>query len=192
MRFKEWFVENHIKIHLPAVQQRHDYDCGAAAFRSVCEFFGVGPEDHGEFIKLCNTSHNTGTRPTNLLQAAKKVGLQAKAQKEMTVEELKKYVDKGVPVICPIQAWTEGEDRWKTYNKKGSGHYVVVIGYDEGNIYFEDPVIKGTRGHVPFDEWEKRWKDADAEGEHFNQFGIALWKDGKTHPEPKHKTKFVP
>lgn len=40
-----------------------------------------------------------------------------------------------------------------------SGHYMVVMGIDDENVYFEDPPLPGTRGIIPRDEFLSRWHD---------------------------------
>lgn len=80
----------------------------------------------------------------------------------MTFEDLKKYINKGIPVIILLQTWN-----WKTINYTNDyhdGHRVVVIWYDDNKIFFEDPYIFErtfltkeelmTRRHSK-DEWKK-------------------------------------
>jgi len=52
-----------------------------------------------------------------------------------------------MPVLVAIQAYRSDEriaweDCWD------DGHYVVVIGYDQNNIYFEDPSLLGSVGYI--------------------------------------------
>jgi predicted double-glycine peptidase len=75
-----------------------------------------------------------------------------------------------------MQAWDETPDKEKTYKKLGSGHYVVVIGYDDNYVYFEDPVLEGERGVLTYDEFAKRWHDKDRDGKVYHRFGLVLWK----------------
>lgn len=177
MRFKEWLYSEGVKLHLPSVRQSHNYDCGAAALRSVAEFFKVGPEDHDEFIKTCNTSPKHGTDTKDLIRAAESFGLNTKAQEGMTLDQLKSFVNMGRPVIVCMQAWEEDDKKKKkSYNKLQSGHYVVVIGFDERNIFFEDPVLEGSRGVLSYQEFLDRWHDKDRDGRQYHHFGLVLWK----------------
>lgn len=173
-RFRHWYESF---LHLPKVNQTHDYDCGAAALRAVAEYWGVGPEDEGEFIKICSSDKNTGTKPTNIIKAAQELGLHAHAQKHMTIGNLKHFIDQGKPVICAAQAWGDKEE----YSELEKGHYLVAIGHDDQYIFFEDPSIRGykTRGHMTFDEFNKRWVDIDRKGGTLRHYGIILWADRK-------------
>lgn len=190
--FKIWLEEtSHIKISLPSVQQSHAYDCGSACLRGVCEYFKVGPEKEADFIKACKTKKSKGTKPEDLIRAAHLFGLNVKSKAGMTLEEVKAALDAGRPIICPIQAHGEKTDQ---YNKKENGHYVVAIGYDNQYIYFEDPKLTGSRGFLPFKEFQKRWKDQDVDGNQYVQYGIIIWKPAgeETDREFIPKAKKIP
>jgi predicted double-glycine peptidase len=49
---------------------------------------------------------------------------------------------------------------------------MVVIGYDDKNIYFEDPAIFG-KGYIPIKEFVKRWHALDKN--EIKRYGIAVW-----------------
>jgi predicted double-glycine peptidase len=181
---------SHIKINLPSVKQSDDFDCGAAALRSVCEYFKVGPEDESDFIKACKTSKSQGTKPPDLIRAARLFGLNTQPRSGMSIGDLKKSLDLKRPVICCIQAYG---DR-KQYSDKMSGHYAIAIGHDARHIYFEDPSMTGSRGFLPFKEFIKRWKDKDGDGNVYERFGITMWKpsDEGTDREYVPRAKKIP
>lgn len=177
--FREWLLSedaSHIKVNLPSVRQGDNYDCGAAILRSVCEYFKVGPEKESEFIKAAKTTKKDGTDTHDLIAAANKFGLFTRAKENMTIRELKQFLDLGRPIICCVQAWDETPQKKSRYKKKQSGHWVAVIGYGNGVIYFEDPVLEGDRGALPYKEWNKRWIDKDSDGKVYDHFGIVIWK----------------
>lgn len=196
MEFKKWLLFEGVKIPLPSVRQSHTFDCGAAALRSVCEFFRVGPDDHDEFIKACKTESKHGTDPTDMIRAAKEFGLKTEAIHNMSLQKLKSFVDMGRPIIVCMQAWDETKNKRKVYKKLESGHYVVVIGYDQNNIHIEDPVLEGSRGVLSNKEFEDRWHDKDGNnGKEYHHFGIILWKEmGQKKPDTQdiNKKKKIP
>jgi len=171
-RFRLWFESI---IHLPKVEQSHNYDCGAACLRAICQYFGVGPDDEDEFISVCRATPEDGTEPEALVRAAKHCGLQAHKIEGMTVEQLRAFLKASRPVICDIQAWGEQDD----YHTNKNGHYIIALGFDDKNFYFEDPSIhdNDSRGHLPIAEFEKRWHDVDKNGQVFKRLGIVLWKN---------------
>lgn len=174
-----------IKVPLPSVRQTKNFSCGAAALRSIFQYYGVGPEEEHKFIDMMDTSHKDGTLPANILWAAKHYGLKAKEYHNLTIKRLKGFLDKERPVICPFQAYGEQ----KHYQKRDSGHYVVAIGYDDENIFFEDPLLKGRRGYLPYDEFDKRWIDKDANGDHYDNYGIVIWSEQSGERNAAYLTK---
>jgi ABC-type bacteriocin/lantibiotic exporter with double-glycine peptidase domain len=170
--FKTWY-EATIKIDLPSVKQTKSYSCGAGVFRSIAKHYGIEICEK-DLIKLLKTSYEEGTDPTDLKKIVQTIGLNIKEHHNMSIGLLKKYLNEKKPVICAIQAYGKPKD----YKKDKNGHYVIAIGYDKNYIYFEDPVLKGRRGHLKNDEFLKRWHDYD-EGRKFKCYGLVVWKDKK-------------
>lgn len=117
------------------------------------------------------TNFEWGTTVERIIQVAKDHGFNAKAQK-MSIRTLKKYLDKKIPVILPLQAWREhnkvdwGQD-WE------SGHFVVAIGYTKDRIYFEDP-SSISRTYLKWEELPQRWHDIDENGKIYRNFGLVI------------------
>lgn len=177
LTFSEW-------LHLPKTKQKRSYDCGAAAFRAVCKYYGI-VKTQEEFIKLLGTNDESGTSTKAIIKLAKKLGFNVKAGNHF---DIKKYLDQDIPVICAVQAWGSK----KQYESRESGHYVVALGYKNNKVIFEDPSIKtNARGSLSFDEFDKRWYDEGANDKKFNHYGIAIWKDVKTDDQVIKKTKRI-
>lgn len=175
LEFRIWLETNDIpdgaiKVNLPHGRMQRQGSCGAMAFRAVCRLFKVGPEDETDFMKMLGTTEN-GTWPENIVKKAKELGFKVKAKTRMAIDELINCLNSGIPVICAMQAWGTP----KYYNTDESGHYVVAIGYDKNNIYFEDPSISEKRGVLPIKEFIKRWHDKDAHGHDCERMGISIW-----------------
>ena len=165
-----------IKVWVPEVIQHTTYSCGAAALHSVCCYWGVGLRCDLDYIPYLECNDKAGTTPENIIYFARSLGLRAKEMHGMSIEDLKQLLDAGRPVICPIQAW--GNKR--TYRDKNhSGHYVIVIGYDDRRIYMEDSSLPGRRGYLIYRQFVQRWHDEDYYGNLYNQYGIAIWRSGK-------------
>lgn len=179
--FKVWLVMEKkeilasIKIPLPSVRQTTRYSCGAAALRAIFQYYGVGPEKEADFIDMMKSTQGDGTRPSDIVATARSYGLHVKQIHNLTIKDLKTILDQQRPVITPIQAW--GTNR--QYKRLSSGHYVIAIGYDEERIYFEDPVLKGNRGALSYEEFDERWHDKDAENNDYDHYGIIIWHDSE-------------
>jgi uncharacterized protein YvpB len=122
----------------------------------------------------------------------------------MTLNDLAQAIDAGHPVLALTQAWTYTNDKdydISEYEKAWySGHYVVVIGYDEHNIYYMDPYNMGHYAFLPKDEWEKRWHDYDGfladdgvtrcpGGSELHHFGLVIARDRGPAYDPDRITK---
>lgn len=198
--FKYWLqyvegMDSAVRIHLPSVRQQKNFSCGAAALRAVCQYYKVGPEKESEFIKACRSNSKAGTDWHDMIRAARSFGLSVKPVMGMKMKELQSYIDLGRPVIVCMQAWDETPQKEKNYKKLNSGHYVVVIGYDEKYVYFEDPVLEGERGILTYDQFKKRWHDKDSDSKQYHRAGMVIWKPmGYHQPETQvlDKKKKIP
>jgi uncharacterized protein YvpB len=122
----------------------------------------------------------------------------------MTMTDLTQAIDAGHPVLALTQAWSFSNDNdydIKEYETAWySGHYVVVVGYDEANIYYMDPYNMGHYAYLPKAEWEKRWHDYDGlladdgttrcpGGSELHKFGLVISRAGGPTYDPDRITK---
>lgn len=157
-------------IDLPQLHQVYEYDCGAAALQAVLVYYGIEVGE-GNIIKDAKTS-KTGTCMQGMIRVIHEYNLQCIC-KQMTIEEVKKFIKKRIPVILVLQAWSlEKEPDWA--NDWIDGHYVVAIGYSKDKILFEDP-LSFERTFLRYVELEKRWHDVDNRGNKYEHYGIAVF-----------------
>jgi len=121
-----------------------------------------------------------GTDHQLIVKFASSKGYNATVHYDLGLAELKKQVDNSHPVMVALQAWADPDENnkydWK--NKWDDGHYVVVIGYDEQNIYVMDPSTTGNYAFVPTEEFVERWHDTDgATKKVCNQMGLVIYKE---------------
>lgn len=156
--------------HFPELRQAYEYDCGATALQSVLIYYGFDFSE-SEIMKMVKTTKKNGTKPENIFQAAKKLGIKAKLISPLSLIDLKAFIDQDIPVIIELQAWSKKPSDYST--DWTSGHYVVAIGYDRHRVYFEDPAAI-NRTHLSFKELLLRWHDRDSSGRKYYNLGIAL------------------
>lgn len=158
-------------IQLPKLSQTYEWDCGANAIQSVLVYYGI--EERGEiFIKHAKTLEEHGTDIKDLTKTIKKFGLDLDCR-VMTIKDLKKYIDKNIPIIILLQAWSSKKNiDWK--NSWNNGHYVVAIGYTKEKIIFEDP-YSFHRTYLKNEELEDRWHDMDRKGKKYLHYGVAVY-----------------
>jgi len=122
-------------LTFPELRQTYEYDCGANALQSVLVYYGVERREE-ILIKQAKTKKKIGTLVKDMEKTLKKYGMNFDG-KEMTIEDLKKCIDKKVPIIILLQAWSKKKTDYA--NSFACGHWVVVIGYEKNKIIFEDP-----------------------------------------------------
>jgi predicted double-glycine peptidase len=138
-----------VRIPLPKVAQKHNFDCGAAALKSVYEY--ENPDDINDiskYIKLLGSSEKDGTDTISLELACELLGLKVFKHSNMSLKRLEKEIDTGSPVLCLIRS-------------NDHGHFVIAIGTDKENIYFEDPYKKKLNGFLKKQEFFERWTEGD-------------------------------
>jgi len=168
-------------LQFPHLRQIYDYDCGACAVQNVLGYYGIDIREN-HIIKIARTKRS-GTNISGIKKALKYFELDYKESK-MNIKNLKKYINKKIPVIIAVQAWTEKEKvDWK--NNWKDGHYVTVIGYDDNKIYFQDPSSEKTT-FLTYEQLKERWHDKDTKNKKVINWGLAIKRSKyskNSHPE---------
>jgi hypothetical protein len=148
---------------VPDVRQSTTYSCGAAALQAVLCAWGIDSRER-TLMDECGTTESAGTSPEAIAAAARARGLNVRLVEETDLVALQAAAERGVPAIVAIQAWADERpadfswrDDWE------DGHYVIVLGIDDRNVYVEDPSLLGTRGVIPRPDFLDRWHDYTGE-----------------------------
>lgn len=171
---------------VPDVRQSTSYSCGAAALQAVLAYWGTSEREDRLMARLHTTPEN-GTSPENIVRVAREFNLHAEVREGLGLADLEAALKKGRTVIADIQAWRESRaEPWsRTWE---DGHYVVLLGLDKTNLYFEDPSLLGARGSIPKGEFLERWHDyegdapLDAGDRKFVHAAIFIWGDHPAAP----------
>ena len=160
-------------IRLPLTRQATSYTCGVSALQSVLAYFGEEWRED-DLSRRLKANYHDGTAYARIAQFARKRGYSVDIYKDMTIADLCALMDKHLPVICLLQAWSEQPVAYsKTWSE---GHYVVAVGYDTKNIYFTDPSTLGNYAYIPEREFVDRWHDTDGK-EKLKHFGMVVSKE---------------
>ena len=143
-------------LNVPDVVQPNNYSGGPTALQAVLAYYGTDISVT-ELINMTNTTEN-GTTPDNIALAAQNSGFTAEVKENLTLQDLQNNINQGTPIIVLCQAgkdntalnWTEDYE---------NGQYLVVVGMDSQNVYFEDPTLLGSKGYIPLQEFLERWHD---------------------------------
>ena len=165
-------------IYLPLVRQAYDYSCGAAALASCLYYWGVWGGREPELYSLLNTDEE-GTSGYDIMQVAASYGLEVTYRNNLSIGDLKGYMDSGYTCILNIQAWgnygphADFEEVWE------DGHYVVLVNLINNEIQVMDPAIAGQYGILSIAEFEARWHDWSDDGETKEYHTAILLKGSK-------------
>lgn len=173
-----------IRLDVPVVLQDTDYSCGAAALVAVARYYGVPDLDcQCQAVRELGTSPAAGTRPEAIVACAQQHGLVAEAATGLTVEDVVDNLEAGRPVIAAVQAYGDSPQQVRDAD---SGHYVVVIGYDETSGEPHLALMDPSSGYatVGIDDFERFWYDKELGGERYDRLGVAIGlPDGSPQPQ---------
>jgi len=163
-------------LNFPSGRQTFGYDCGAKALQLVLAYYGIDVREDKLLEELQCTE--IGVLVKNMVEVARQYGLHVESKPETTLDEIKSHILKGHPVIVLIQAWADKdmtEEEWRQTNE--FGHYVVVIGYEDGKLIFSDP-SSFPRTWLTGNEFMVRWH-FEPKGLPVNLNRLAVFFDGK-------------
>jgi predicted double-glycine peptidase len=171
-------------LNLNAERQTFDYDCGAKALQA---YFAWNGEDVREdrLMRELKTTKKDGTLFEEMVRVSIRHGYKVVSGR-MTLDAVKKYIDKEIPVLVMVQAWRDKKDnRLRDWLKDWrDGHWVIVIGYTKDKIVFEDPAsIKRT--WMKEKEFLARWHDLEGRCRYEN-CGIVLLGKAMPRTEAEH------
>jgi len=131
--------------------------CGPASLKIVLNYFGADKTE-SELAGLMGKT-DLGTNAQGFVRAAKSLGFEAVVKNEGDFNDIKNWLDKKVPVI--VNWFTRGRADYPD-STVADGHYSVVAGLDEKNIYIQDPELGGLRT-LKREDFKKVWFDFSGE-----------------------------
>ena len=146
---------------VPDVRQSTGYTCGASALQAVLAYWGTEEREDRLAARLRSTPE-AGTHPLDIVRVAREFGLTADLREGLELSDLEAALAAGTTAIVDLQAWRDRADLpWtETWD---DGHYLVLLGMDGENLYFEDPSLLGSRGTIPRSEFVDRWHDYEGD-----------------------------
>ena len=115
--------------------------CGPASLKILLSYYGVEKAEK-ELAKLCRIKRGLGTNDQGIKKTAESLGFKVKIKNNSSFRDIERWIDKDVPVI--VNWFTRGRVDY-TDADVPDGHYSVVCGIDDKNIYLQDPETSSMR-----------------------------------------------
>lgn len=142
----------------PFQETLHKGWCGPAVLKMVLKFYGMRKSEK-ELARLAGTTLEAGTDAKQIRRVLRRFGFLARIKNNSTFSDIKKYLDKDIPVIVD----------WFTRGRKDSsdsaiadGRYSIVVGLDAKFIYLQDPEI-GKLRKLTREDFLRVWFDFTGE-----------------------------
>lgn len=152
----------------------YNSDCGPASVAMVIEFLGSHVPINQVAQAANQPAHPTYTIPGDLIHAAAKYGVTLRRVLGLTIEMLRdQTMVQRLPVIALVHYGTLTplvQDKRFT-----GGHWLVVVGVDEKNVYVHDPNWRGDKRNdgarlaIPNDVFAQALADCRKDGNTPNQ-----------------------
>jgi predicted double-glycine peptidase len=145
-------------LNVVDIRQSTSYTCGVASAQAILNYYGID-EGEDQLAEEFGTTEANGTSPSQIIAGLESYGLTATLKENTTLDDLRANITNKIPTMVAIQAWldTYPAPDWNTNWE--NGHWVIVIGLDDQKVYFEDPLLLGTRGWLTQAEFLARWHD---------------------------------
>lgn len=136
-------------LKVPLVRQSTTYTCGCAALQSVLGYFGHDLRE-GAISQATGATPEDGTNYLRMLDFVRSLGfgIETETRENMSLEDLRGFLREGSPVMIALQSWNEKayddesgliDENYDYSSCWDDGHYVVVIGFDDGRFFCMDP-----------------------------------------------------
>lgn len=132
--------------------------CGPASLKIVLDYYGTGKSER-ELAEMTGTNVDIGTDDKSIARVAESLGFKVVIKNESSFSDIEEWLVKGIPVI--VNWFTKGRPDYPN-SEVAEGHYSVVVGLDDENIYLQDPETGGLR-EIKRNDFMKVWFDFSGE-----------------------------
>lgn len=119
--------------------------CGPASLKMVFDYYGVSVSEN-KIAKVAGATKEKGTSKAGLIKAAKHFGFQVFSKELSSLNDLRYFLKRKIPVI--VDWFFEDE-----------GHYSVVVDIDKKNIVLMDPSLKKGKKKMSLEKFFRVWFD---------------------------------
>ena len=108
-----------------------------------------------ELAEICGTDPDLGTSNEAFLKTITQFGLESAVKSDASFNDIQEWLDKGVPVVVD---WFSPGPKEDVEEEMPDGHYSIVVGLDDDNVYLQDPEI-GRMRTVSRKQFYRVWFD---------------------------------
>lgn len=146
------------KSQLDADANEFRNDCGPTCLAMVLNAFGKNVTTNAVFRRT-GAGANDYVSVSQLMRAGDTYEVPFGYFYSWNIERLKRAVDDGQTMICLVHygSWSQIDPGVSTQNSFTGPHFVVVVAYDNMNIYVNDPLWYGSRR---LEGYRKAWSYA--------------------------------
>jgi ABC-type bacteriocin/lantibiotic exporter with double-glycine peptidase domain len=164
-------------LNVPQGTQAFSYDCGIKSLQLMMAYYGVEVPYHN-LLRTMKRYKRFGLPKEVMANIARGYGFKVISKTGCSLKEVQENLEEGHPTIVAIQAWADhklGQEELKRSGiggcKEDWGHYVVVVGLEDGKVILNDP-LSFRRVWLTEEDLLNRWHAA-------NEFNFALSLRGK-------------
>lgn len=156
-------------IPVPLCHQETEYTCAVACVQSTLARYGIWFRQD-TLAEILHQKPILGTDYQNIISYLQRLGFSAMMAENMSIDDLKNYIDEGIAPMLVIQAWPDDEIEYPFDWK--DAHCIVACGYYDQGIYVMDPWTLGNFTYLSFTELMERWHAVDQTSVRHLQSGI--------------------
>ena len=172
----EKYIKNAKVLEFPLYRQTYGWNCGTTAAHMILSFYGHDMHEN-KIMKMAGGSKEIGVPIEGIKKVLKNFGISFTEDFNISMDDLRKNIDKGCPTLLMIQAWTR-EDNPDWTNEWEQGHYTVCIGYDEDRLVFADPA-NINKVWLNDGALSSRWHGWDDKGKKIGHWGLLCTSKSK-------------
>ena len=138
-------------LKIPHYEQKLSNSCLPASVRMVLAYYGTKKSE--ESLRRLLKTKAAGTNPLNVTYLRDwnfKVSVSFS-----NLDELKDYIFQEKPII--VLLWTGELSYWNSKEYFDYLHSVVVVGFDEENVFINDPAFPNYPILIPYNEFLEAW-----------------------------------
>lgn len=149
----------------PFQETLHGGFCGPAVIKMVLDYYGI-ERTESEIAFMANKDDDLGISDQDIKRVLESFDLKVEVKNFASFEDIQDALDKDAPII--VDWMTRGRADYDE-DDLADGHYSVVVGLDEENIYLQDPEVGRLRKFLKKD-FIRVWFD-------FTSDHLEKWED---------------